>query len=717
MLSNCGHDSRGQYSGDVAGDQGGEWTLIPWYNYPYGGWNYVLRHPSQAVRYYIKEFAIQAAQNDNIGYDQSNRNSFWEQLTVSGYYPMNIKVPCEADCSSGVLAIVKAVGYVVGDNALKNVSQYGYTGNERAILSAAGFEVLNGSAYLTSDNYLYAGDILLNEENHTCICVTNGAYVQDSTTEKNGNNDDKKTPIQLQAIASESLYQSDGSASWVNVDFYITSIDSPAGTYSSGDITSSTSVTQTIACGLNGQSTIYTLNSTNIANAINKFGDKYLVASLGIPVHRNENGNAIVRITSSGTFTWLPGSPLRTLDMNYSCIKLKFTMTYNANGGSLGNVPSVAYRYRGYPTAITSAAPTRSGYRFLGWSTTANGNVEYQYGDVYQSDADVVLYAVWGAEITASNISITSTGAIEIPGREYTIAGSGKYVFCDHTYYYNLNYDITNVLTAIDPSNPLINKIFTSVSAKPYYTDSSGIHLESSAQNITKSKGIVSVALSTIAKAISYNGSTSSVPIGVRFSFVKSGVTQTVDKTINISLKNFSFVDVSFESIAYNPANSNEYLVRLRVTYPSSFGVIRTKNLYPYIRYGTMSQNNVLTYISREDISTGVSIFTYKASTSAAPSTLTIKWIGDILTYETSWSSSHPQSGKFSKETSIVVPTSPSKTITIFSDGTCEAGEFIESTYTQGFFKGGVVSAKQLSETSRIALLPSGFEFGEIKES
>lgn len=61
MLSNCGHDSRGQYSGDVAGDQGGEWALVNWYNYPYGGWNYILRHPSSAVRYYIKEFAIQAA--------------------------------------------------------------------------------------------------------------------------------------------------------------------------------------------------------------------------------------------------------------------------------------------------------------------------------------------------------------------------------------------------------------------------------------------------------------------------------------------------------------------------------------------------------------------------------------------------------------------------------------------------------------------------------
>ena len=180
MLSNSGHDSRGRYSGDIAGDQGGEWSLIPWYNYGDGGWDYVLRHPSPTIRYYIKEFAVQAANNNNIGYDQSERYSFWHQLAASGYYPMNIKVPCEADCSAGVLAIVKAVGYVTGTPALQNVSIYGYTGNERAILTAAGFVALSDRKYLTSDAYLLAGDILLNEINHTCICVTDGSMAETS---------------------------------------------------------------------------------------------------------------------------------------------------------------------------------------------------------------------------------------------------------------------------------------------------------------------------------------------------------------------------------------------------------------------------------------------------------------------------------------------------------------------------------------------------------
>lgn len=180
MLSNCGHDEYGRYSGGKAGDQSGtEWYLCDWYYYGDGGWNYVLRHPDPVVRHYISEFGIQAAHNDMIGYDQCERYTFWQQLASSGYFPMYISTPCETDCSSGVLSMIKAVGYVLKRPELQNVSIYGWTGNEREILEAAGFMTLTDAAYLTSDNYLLAGDVLLNKENHTCICVNDGADAVD----------------------------------------------------------------------------------------------------------------------------------------------------------------------------------------------------------------------------------------------------------------------------------------------------------------------------------------------------------------------------------------------------------------------------------------------------------------------------------------------------------------------------------------------------------
>lgn len=173
MISNCGHDENNRYSGGKAGDQTGkEWQLINWYNRP---WKCVLRHPDANVRSMIASMAKAAANNNMIGYDQSQRGTFWEHLKASNCDPAKITIACEADCSSGVAAIVKGAGYRLGIDKLKNVSTACYTGNLRAALKAAGFEVLTDSKYLTSDAYLLAGDILLNDGAHTATNLTDGA--------------------------------------------------------------------------------------------------------------------------------------------------------------------------------------------------------------------------------------------------------------------------------------------------------------------------------------------------------------------------------------------------------------------------------------------------------------------------------------------------------------------------------------------------------------
>lgn len=172
-ISNCGHDERNRYSGGQAGDQTGrEWYIRPWWN---DSWNVVLRHPDAKTRNLIADMAIKAAQNNLIGYDQGQRLTFWQHLKASNYDPAQITVKCEADCSSGVAAIVKGAGYRLGNKAMQNVNASITTWNERNALKAAGFQVLTDSKYLTSDAYLLAGDILLNESRHTTINVTNGS--------------------------------------------------------------------------------------------------------------------------------------------------------------------------------------------------------------------------------------------------------------------------------------------------------------------------------------------------------------------------------------------------------------------------------------------------------------------------------------------------------------------------------------------------------------
>lgn len=178
MISNCGHDENGKYSGGKAGDQtGGEYCIRTWYNRP---WDCVLRHPKAAVRKDIARLAQQAAENERIGYDQKQRDTFWKQLALAkNYLPINITKKCEADCSSSTVAIIKAVGYRKDIDALKKLSPDLWTGNMRVALIKAGFKCLKGKKYLKTPNYLRPGDILLNEDYHVAINLDLGSKVED----------------------------------------------------------------------------------------------------------------------------------------------------------------------------------------------------------------------------------------------------------------------------------------------------------------------------------------------------------------------------------------------------------------------------------------------------------------------------------------------------------------------------------------------------------
>jgi len=135
VIANCSHDENGNYSGGQAGDQGGEYVRRTWYSQP---WDYVLRYPDRTVASLIAELAGEAADNDMIGYDQSQRGTFWKHLEASDYRPSQITVACEADCSSSTAAIVKAAGHIYGVQAMMDVSEDICTSDEREALKAAG---------------------------------------------------------------------------------------------------------------------------------------------------------------------------------------------------------------------------------------------------------------------------------------------------------------------------------------------------------------------------------------------------------------------------------------------------------------------------------------------------------------------------------------------------------------------------------------------------
>ena len=68
----------------------------------------------------------------------------------------------------------------------------------------------------------------------------------------------------------------------------------------------------------------------------------------------------------------------------------------NANGDTtVSDIPNAQTKTHGVALPLTVTNPTRDGYTFKGWATSADGPVAYQPGGQYLNDAPVKLYAVW----------------------------------------------------------------------------------------------------------------------------------------------------------------------------------------------------------------------------------------------------------------------------------------------------------------------------------
>lgn len=140
--------------------------------------------------------------------------------------------------------------------------------------------------------------------------------------------------------------------------------------------------------------------------------------------------------SSSGTVSYLPGD-YYTLYWNatlyavweYNSSTTYYTITYNANGGS--GAPSSQSKSKGVGIYLSSTKPTKSGYTFLGWSTSSTSTTAYyQPGDYYNIDADLYLYAVWEKSQTSQYCTITfdANGGTGAPANQQKVIGESTYI-------------------------------------------------------------------------------------------------------------------------------------------------------------------------------------------------------------------------------------------------------------------------------------------------
>lgn len=95
----------------------------------------------------------------------------------------------------------------------------------------------------------------------------------------------------------------------------------------------------------------------------------------------------------NGTWGWVWWGRSLTITTTLSGVAATYTVAYDAAGGS--REPEDQTKNHGEDLVLSDMVPTKKGHSFLGWAITAGGEVAYQPGDTYATDAAVTLYAVW----------------------------------------------------------------------------------------------------------------------------------------------------------------------------------------------------------------------------------------------------------------------------------------------------------------------------------
>lgn len=107
-----------------------------------------------------------------------------------------------------------------------------------------------------------------------------------------------------------------------------------------------------------------------------------------------------------------------TLYAVWSLVTADHTLTYNANGGT-GAPASETKTYSVVSQTfftVSATQPTWTGHTFKGWSSSAEGSVEYSAGDTIPASADETLYAVW--EINTYAVNFDANGGVGAPAAQ-----------------------------------------------------------------------------------------------------------------------------------------------------------------------------------------------------------------------------------------------------------------------------------------------------------
>lgn len=162
ILGSARIDEKGNIIGGTAGDQTGREVCTENYYNHSQGWN-GIRPITPLLANKIAQAMLDACNNNNIGYDQGQRESVIDAWKRSGSIKA-ITTPCEADCSSLVrLCVWQASGKDPGNFT---------TGNAMQMLTATG--LFSKVVLVASSKNLCTGDILCTRTKGHIVVVVEG---------------------------------------------------------------------------------------------------------------------------------------------------------------------------------------------------------------------------------------------------------------------------------------------------------------------------------------------------------------------------------------------------------------------------------------------------------------------------------------------------------------------------------------------------------------
>jgi len=384
-----------------------------------------------------------------------------------------------------------------------------------------------------------------------------------------------------------------------------------------------------------------------------------------------------------------------TVNTSYTIPALtKYTVSYNANGGS--GAPASQSKYYGKTLTLSKTKPTRTGYTFKGWATSASGSVAYASGASYTANANVTLYAVWQA--VTYTVKYNANGGTGAPSNQTKTHG------------------VTLTLSSTKPTRASMieDGVTTTYTFKGWATSST-------ATTVSYTAGAKYTANASVTLYAVWSTATTITEYDVTYNTNGGTVVNSQIKQKNVTLK-------------------------LRTTIP-------TKNGYTFAGWGLSEDTTTVSYAAGANYTANADIVLYaiwtpwthtvnfniNGGTGTVPSSFTKTTDVDVMIPEANiskancvfkcWSTSATGSGgtnyyigdaydatKNGGSVTLYAIWKEKKILIYKATKSCEAVEFVETDEVVGFENTGTVYASEFIEDDSLILGNSSFHFGEIIE-